>query len=417
MFDKMRGKRPKPQDVFVPGAPPLGAENVYTSRRQAESDLSTTLEENGIPVIWGDYGVGKTTLVQRHLLDEHLDDNLLYITSVSGLEMQDVFKAILEHLGYEIRTSRSRAITADGRMEINAYFAKGQAGEEEQNNETHELVVKAPTDLSINRIINERQLTIVLDEMHTASDELRADLSAWMKSTRTQMSPTKCSIVVVGTSGDASSLVALDEGLNRHLAEIKVDLLTSEEAGYIIDEGMNRLNLTIKSDLRRRLIAIAAGAPVLIQRLCLDASRNAMSNSRNQIAEEDIKHSIQRYLSFHGRRLYELYSKAVETTGAKRYRKQILRAVAEAPNEFATMEEIKAGVSKFLGEAVPAESLSGPLRDLRLEKYGTILKDVERADGERVYNYTRFSDPMMKAFVRFVHEVEEVLEDHPAVEA
>jgi hypothetical protein len=76
-------------------------------------------------------------------------------------------------------------------------------------------------------------------------------------------------------------------------------------------------------------------------------------------------------------------------------------------NEYATMDEIRELVSSSLNVGVATSSLSGPLRKLKSEKYGAILRDVERtSSGERIRNLTAFSDPMMKSFVRFMNNLD-----------
>jgi hypothetical protein len=99
---------------------------------------------------------------------------------------------------------------------------------------------------------------------------------------------------------------------------------------------------------------------------------------------------------------------AIETTGPRRYRKQILRAMAESQNDFVTMEELTESVSRYVGADVPSTALSGPLGLLKQLAHGEILMDVERPAGAgRVFNLSAFKEPRMKAFIRAMHAVEE----------
>ena len=93
--------------------------------------------------------------------------------------------------------------------------------------------------------------------------------------------------------------------------------------------------------------------------------------------------------------------KAVENTGAKRYRKQILRAMSEIDDEYVTMEQIRTLVQGYLQVDVRATDLSGSLRRLKEQEYGPVLQDVEKNDGSgTIQNYTTFIDPALKAFIR-----------------
>lgn len=398
--------RPEPHEVFTPGAPPLGEHNVYVSRDAAEASLRKYVQRHQVPVVWGEYGVGKTTLVQRYFQPLEKDGRLVYVASVAGLSLPDIFRVILEHLDYsvEISTSTSETIGADGGFDLK--IVKATAKGEHAETRTSELVVSSPTDVGMNTLVRERRLTVVLDEMHKASDPLRAALVDWIKATRAN--PGEFSLVLVGTSTDAGRLVSLDHGIDRYVKEMSVDLMTDPEARFIVDEGFSRLGLIIHEHLREGLVRSAAGAPTIIQALCLDAAEATIRDSRDEVSEEDVRFAVSEYLKENTGRLYDHYYKAIETTGARRYRKQILKAVAATPADYATMEDIRTGVSAALGEDIPATSLSGPLRDLKKPEFGTILKDVDRAvSGTRIHNLTAFTDPMMKSFVRFMNNLDE----------
>ena len=104
------------------------------------------------------------------------------------------------------------------------------------------------------------------------------------------------------------------------------------------------------------------------------------------------------------------YMSAIETTGPVRYRKQILRAMAESPNDFVTMDELVGRIAGYIGVVPPSSTtLSGPLQQLKQARFGEILRDVDRPAEEagRVYNLTAFKDPRMKAFIRAINAVDE----------
>jgi hypothetical protein len=103
-----------------------------------------------------------------------------------------------------------------------------------------------------------------------------------------------------------------------------------------------------------------------------------------------------------------VYFRAIGTTGSRRYRKRILEAVAQVDNDYATMEDIRTYISEAVGKAVPSESLSGPLRNLKTEDCGAVLKDVSRdVSGARIHHLSASSDPMMKSFVRLMNNIDE----------
>ena len=54
-----------PNDVFTPGKLPIRPTNVYAARGDAEALFQKTLNRAMIPVVFGEYGVGKTSMGNR----------------------------------------------------------------------------------------------------------------------------------------------------------------------------------------------------------------------------------------------------------------------------------------------------------------------------------------------------------------
>jgi hypothetical protein len=292
--------------VFTPSEPPLGPHNVYVKRKSVETQLDRFVQRKQIPVVWGEYGVGKTSLVRRFFLKKTDEARLVYVASVAGLSLPDIFKVILEHLNYAVEltttstTESQRSGGFDARV-LTATLSRGAASAK-----TSQIVVSSPTDTKINQLIRDARLTVVLDEMHKASSEFRASLVDWIKSTRAD--PGDFTLVLVGTSTDSGRLVTLDRGIDRYIKEMSVDVLTDEEAVALAEEGFDKLGLHIGDELKERLVRSAAGVPMIIQSLCLDSAEEAVEFERSEIIEDDVRHAVEVYLSENESRLYEHYS-------------------------------------------------------------------------------------------------------------
>jgi hypothetical protein len=411
-------KRPLPHEVFTPGSPPLEQHNVYVKRTDAEASLQRFLERRQVPVVYGEYGVGKTTVVQKFLQDQGVNGRLVYIASVAGLSLPDVFRVILEHLKYAAVVEYTSTATKAGEAGFDVKVVKASAKGEHSETAVSQMVVASPTDTGLIALVRDAGLVVVLDEMHKATERFRADLVDWIKATRTGGGG--FDLVIIGTSMDAERLVAPDPGIDRYVKEMQVALMSPDEARYLINEGFSRLGLSIDDALAQRIVASAAGAPTIVQSLCLDAAEAAKRNDRDQVLEADCLEAVRNYLKDHGRRLVGHYLRSIETTGPKRYRKQILHGVASLEGDYATMEDIRTAVSAALSEDVPSTSLSGPLGALKSPDFGCILQDVDRVvSGNRIHNLTTFTDPMMKSFVRFMANLDQtaLMPAAPEIEA
>ncbi|WP_166804938.1 ATP-binding protein [Cryobacterium sp. Sr8] len=354
-----------------------------------------------MPVVFGEFGVGKTTLVLRYFQDVKEDGRLVFISSAEALTMARVFEVCLDHLNYSVEVESSSAQSVDANAGVNFGFVKAEAGGTLTDERRRRLVISSPTDTAVISVLSEAKLVLVIDEMHRATDSFRTELVNFIKATRAGAEG--FNLVLIGTSLDAKLLVASDEGINRYIQETRVSVMTADEARTIVDQGFEKLKLRIADELADRLVRASVGAPTIVQELCLDSAESALEESRDEVLESDISKAVSRYLDQHEARMSSRYYSAIETQGQKRYRKRILHAMATLESDYATMEDIRDAVSVALGESVPSTALSGPLRDLKEEDYGRILQGVDRViSGEVIQNLSTFTDPMMKSFVRFM---------------
>jgi hypothetical protein len=407
----MNGNGLQPSDVFTPNQFPLEEHQVYAAREEAEAAMRRAVGRSQTPIIYGEYGVGKTTLVKRFFLPEEAEGRFVHVLTPAGKNLDDVAKIVLEKLDYSVEVGgEARTLTsAEGGLDIGAFLPlRARFGGRRERSEARrtELVVTTPTDHGLLEIMADEQMIVAVDEMHKASDDFRQQLAEMIKAS-SNLGRGFPKIVVLGTTVDASKLVERDEGIDRLLSEVRVRPMTDDEADFVVREGMGTLGITVDDGEAARIIRTAAGAPALVQEICLDVAERVVARGGDEVVPDDVDHAIRYFLLQSQARLTQKYMSAIETTGPRRYRKQILRAMAESLNDFVTMEELTSSVGGYVRVEVPSTALSGPLRELKQRTYGQILMDVPRpAEGGRVYNLTAFNDPRMKAFIRAMHAVE-----------
>lgn len=114
-----------------------------------------------IPVIYGEYGVGKTSMARYVAREAEAENRLVNIESVADKSMQDVFSRCLEKLGYTVTTkkiesaSTAKALEQSGQAEPNAGWLKAVIASKRTKTSTttesveDQLVVTTPTDSRI----------------------------------------------------------------------------------------------------------------------------------------------------------------------------------------------------------------------------------------------------------------------------
>lgn len=406
----------KPNDVFIPGKLPLLETNIYAprTRENTQARFEKTLSRGHVPIVFGEFGVGKTSMARVVVRKDEERKALVYVGSVAGKTLSDIFKQCFEKLGYSVETKRSKTATDTKSHEQSAQAKAGIgwlealiASKRTNTNGTSNLVeesvvVTSPTDSKLLDLCEDAGLVLVLDELHRASQAFSQELADFIKAFG-NANCRRFKLVLLGTSSEASKLVQIDPGIDRLVQEVHLRAMDESESRYVVREGMKSLAIECAPQIEDRLVTLCVGSPNILQFLCLEASEAAFSRTPRALTLTDVEEALKEYVEIREARLYKTYMAAIETVGEKRYRKQILRAMAESEDEYVTMEVLREQVSAYLGEPTPSTALSGPLRDLKETRFGPVLKDVDRPDKSgRISNFTVFVDPSLKAFIRLL---------------
>jgi hypothetical protein len=406
----------RPTDVYTPGKLPLAPSNIYAPRTRddAQRKLGKTLERGLVPLIFGEYGVGKTSMARYLRRAEEAAGRLVHIESVAGKSMADVLSQCLERIGFTVqrKSVASSATQAgseqSGQAKAGIGWLEAVVGSKRMRSQTdghtreEEVVVTSPTSSRILEVCEQNSLVLLIDELHKASDSFAEELANFLKA----YGNANCrafKIILLGTASEATKLVTIDPGIDRLITEIHLKSMDATESRYVVQEGMKALAVGINDTDVEKLVDICVGSPNILQHLCLECAEAAWDRRPRKIEPSDVASSLRDYVESREARLYRTYMSAVENKGERRYRKRILNAMAQCEDEYVTMEQIRATVTAELGEDVPSTALSGPLRELKEPKFEPVLQDVSRPDASgRLSNYTVFVDPTLKAFVRLL---------------
>lgn len=401
-----------PDKVFRPGKLPINPGNVYASRGDSEEEFKKCLNRGFIPLVYGEYGVGKTSMARYIVKSLYDDSKLVNIESVAGKDLADIIEQCLEKIGYAVertkieQKSTSKALEQGGEASTGISWLKAKLSSKRASSTTlgetieSEFVVKSPTDSKVIEICEKNEIVLILDELHRATDNLVDDLVKFIKAYGNSNCD-KFKIILLGTSSDPSKLVNKDPGIDRLIEDLHLKSMDDAERIELITSGMSDLGIEISEPVRTKLASVCVGSPNILQYLCLESSEKAFVRNPRKLENDDVNNAVEDYVKKKESRLYRAYMQAIENQGAKRYRKQILRAMSEIEDEYVTMEQIRGKVESYLQVEVRAQDLSGALRKLKETGFGPVLRDIDKNDGTgTIQNYTTFIDPALKAFIR-----------------
>ena len=154
----------KPSDVFVPGKFPIEEANAYADRGTPQRDTLTALQRGYVPLVFGGYGVGKSSMVARVARGFHQSNTLVYVETVYGKSLDNIFQQVLEKLDYEVTIQRTEnikketTVTGDAQIEggvfhtLKAKFKTGISKNREQTR-TELTELSAIPEMSANHVI------------------------------------------------------------------------------------------------------------------------------------------------------------------------------------------------------------------------------------------------------------------------
>lgn len=288
-----------PNDVFTPGRLPIRSTNVYAARGDAEALFLKTLNRGMVPVVFGEYGVGKTSMARYALREKDQRNLLVNIESVADKTLEDIFTRCLEKLGYTVKTKRtdganhSRAHEQNGQAEIGAggWIKTIVASKRSQVSGSttlveEQFVVTSPTDSRIIEICEQAGVALLLDELHRASPEFTSDLSKFIKS-YSNANCQKFKVILLGTASDASRLVTSDPGIDRLIQEVHLKSMTNAESMYVVNKGMADLAIQVSQETATRIVRTSVGSPSILQYLSLEVAEAAFRGEMFILIQEE----------------------------------------------------------------------------------------------------------------------------------
>jgi hypothetical protein len=394
---------PSPEEVFTPAKPV--STDMFTTRRheRLQDRVEDALNEPGRQVVlYGDTGVGKTSLVMY--LAARRNINMLRVECGAPFEemMRDALGRVVGEA--EIEKVQRSAKTAEFGVGLANFLnlkATKSAGQD---------VKFAKYPRSVGGLVAEALgllgfRVLFLDNFENSYGKGHSDATARavaellkLLSDRGSTQKNEVKAVVAGIPAAAEALVALDAPTARRTAQIEVGRMPRDELTQILDRGGQKLGLQFDPLCAHRIVFASDGFPYYTHLHALHACRVVIEGKRRHITLEDFESSLDEILNDCDLALKKAYSAAVETTGEVRVRKSILEAVATITHTDVTFKEIRESFLKLHPEyKQPAKLnfLSTAIKPLK-ETY-RVLEDSGRPKSKK--NLYRFTNPLMRGYV------------------
>lgn len=372
--------------LFTPAAP-ISTKELFAGRQQQLQRLIDAVAEAGRhAVLYGERGVGKTSLASTFHAFMALDGEETKVMKKQASPndtFTSLWKKVFKDLSFEVRRKGDY-----GNTEVEtAAIADFYPGEIETDDVLRELT----------RFSLSTPVVIIFDEFDKLVDiATKKMMSHTIKAVSD--SGINATIVLVGVADDVNMLVEEHKSVTRNLAEIKMPRMSKKELNEVLDSRYGNVGMQIHGDARWKIVTLSRGLPEYVHALGKAAALRALDQKRTQIVEEDVNFAITEFLQQSDQSTSAAYKKAVASNKQNALYRQVLLACAMAEpddeGKFAAKEVVQP-LTSVLERKVGFQSFQAHLTAFTSEDRGGIL---ERHGKKNAFKY-RFREPKMQPFV------------------
>jgi hypothetical protein len=367
--------------LFTPSTAILVAELFAGRRTQISSLLDAVSERGRHAIVYGEPGVGKTSLAQilQYFVPretstvKYIRKPVFSFDTYSSVWM-DIFKEI-----------KFKADMGDGTKEYSV-------ADIYKDGVTPSDVVRELSYFSLNDIP-----IIVIDEFNVIDDPKSSRL---MAETVKAVSDAglNATIVIVGISDTVENLIEGHASISRCTEEVLMPRMSNDEMQSLVQSRIDKLGMQISADAKWKIINLSKGLPAFAHTLGKGAVLSTIGSSRIGITEIDVDQAIAGILSSSQNTLKVDYETATRSNQERARFRQILTACALARTDesgYFTAKQVQGPLAAILKKTIGFDGFNPNLKELASPKRGDVLQQI---GSERIYRY-RFRNPAMQPYV------------------
>lgn len=360
--------------LFTPHAP-IDEEQLFVGRiRLVEALLDTVFQKGQHAILYGERGVGKTSLanvIQTKVFSRSKRYRIIKRNCTKRLRFKQIWTQLLDDMSLEDgRPLSSELGPAPGPYEV----------------------LKA-----IARFHDNMRPIFIIDEydrvLERATHDKMADLIKYLSDQAID-----ATVIIIGVAGSVKQLFGGHPSIERNVKQVAMPLMSEAELHLIFDSRLKQLGMTMESDVQQLIVRLSQGLPGYAHLLGQNAARAAIEKHSLKIDATFMPRAMNKAIAGCDERIQEQYAAAVRSTKPNNQYRQALLACAMAEfNErgYFTAASVKAPFSKIMGSEKGFETFNRHLLEFCSEKRGEVLT---RVGSPKSYEY-KFSTALMRPFV------------------
>jgi Cdc6-like AAA superfamily ATPase len=278
-LDARSRERVKLRNSFTPTQPVVDPQMFAGRRESLESLISAVEDQKSHVVLFGDRGVGKTSLL-RMLSRAAKDANyiVVYYSCGATSDFTETFRAVAADIPllYHSSISPISMNTEVGRSLLDL-LGPGKL--------TPRLIGDAAAKIVGTRVL------VVLDEFdRTESPEFRRDVAELIK-TLSDVSA-RLHLVIGGVAADLNDLMEHIPSIRRNVAAVRIGPMPDDEVRALVDNGSRLSGVKFEPGAIDLIVSAARGSPYLTSLLSHVAGMLALDAGRLTVALDDVAQAL-----------------------------------------------------------------------------------------------------------------------------
>lgn len=395
-------------EAFSPGAP-VQERDLFSGRASQITSLEDAVNQRGRhAIVYGERGVGKTSLANVLPLVMHRPNKELIYVRVNA-DPTDTFVSLWKKV-FKRMTYVTATLEGVVTKKISEDFGSELAPDDVQ------LVL---SEFSDNHIP-----IIVLDEFDRIKDRITTQLVADTIKALSDYS-VNATVVIVGVAEDVSTLIQGHESITRSLIQIKMPRMSTEELKQLVLTRYMRCGIQTDADAVWKIIFLSRGLPYYAHLLAMHAARYAIDNRKTVIKHDDVDKALEGAITELDQTIKEKYVMAVRSqrTEDTLYAPVLLACAFAVTDELGRFQQ--SAVAAPLNRIIPGKNYQASTFALHMNAFTEANRGcvLQRYGTARNYRY-RFADPMMQPYVilkgldegRLNDEIAEIFSTKPQME-
>jgi Cdc6-like AAA superfamily ATPase len=373
--------------LFSPAAP-VAKQQLFAGRQsQMDLLLQTVAQAGQHAVIYGERGVGKTSLAAT-MADLLQGTDIAARTNCDGT---DTFGTIWRKVLEEVRLVQevSGAGFAAEAWEIVSTAADALPADENVS----------PNDVRrvLQRLGQVKHVVIFIDEFDRLTDEAsRGHFADTIKTLSDQL--IDATLVLVGVADNVDQLIAEHRSVERAVVQIPMPRMSAAELGEIVDR-VGSVEMTIESDARGRITRLSQGLPHYTHLLAQAAALSAVDRGSTEITLQDVNSATQVAIANAQESIISAYHRATMSTRETLYPQVVLACALTQGDDlgYFASGDVREPLTAIMKRPYDIPAFSQHLNELSDPKggRGPVLQKI---GSTRKFRF-RFINPLLQPYV------------------